>query len=137
MVKALLDTEGRNLKGAVKRVTGATRLKFGGTRSRKQRRLVSTSVWWGVPGWVTVWLTELLGLTLELCFTLQTPYMVATLYCPMSENKYFYRQMHYILFPPWIFVRLSLGLRLSVHGCMLQIYPGEVRIKINQLPNDL
>ena len=37
------------------------------------------------------------------------------------------------IFPPWIFVRLSLGLRLSVHGCMLQIYPGEVRIIVKSV----
>ncbi|RPB28408.1 translational machinery component, partial [Terfezia boudieri ATCC MYA-4762] len=39
VVKALLGTEGRNLKGAIKRVTDATRLKFGGTRSKAPRRL--------------------------------------------------------------------------------------------------
>ncbi|KAF8422030.1 mitochondrial ribosomal protein subunit S18 [Tirmania nivea] len=38
-VKALLGTEGRNLKGAITRVTDATRLKFGGTRSKAPRRL--------------------------------------------------------------------------------------------------
>ncbi|KAF8459020.1 hypothetical protein BGX38DRAFT_312244 [Terfezia claveryi] len=40
VVKALLGTEGRNLKGAITRVTDATRLKFGGTRSKAPRRLV-------------------------------------------------------------------------------------------------
>ena len=37
--KALLSNEGRILKGLVTRVTDATRLKFGGTRSRNVRRL--------------------------------------------------------------------------------------------------
>lgn len=67
VVKALLGTEGRNLKGAIKRVTDATRLKFGGTRSRKQRRLVSTfGQCGGIPGG---WLTDRLGLTLGLFCT--------------------------------------------------------------------
>ena len=37
--KALLSNEGRILKGLVTKVTDATRLKFGGTRSRNVRRL--------------------------------------------------------------------------------------------------
>jgi len=37
--RALLGTEGRQLRHKVTRVTDATRLKFGGTRSRKPRRL--------------------------------------------------------------------------------------------------
>lgn len=37
--KALLGSEGRMIKGLVKRVSDATRLKFGGTRSRAVRRL--------------------------------------------------------------------------------------------------
>jgi small subunit ribosomal protein S11 len=37
--KALLGTEGRYLRGKVVKVTDATRLKFGGTRSKKPRRL--------------------------------------------------------------------------------------------------
>ncbi len=37
--KALLGSEGQNLRGRVVRVTDATRLKFGGTRSPKPRRL--------------------------------------------------------------------------------------------------
>ncbi|EXJ85899.1 hypothetical protein A1O1_06268 [Capronia coronata CBS 617.96] len=37
--KALLGTEGRMIKPLVSKVTDATRLKFGGTRSRKVRRL--------------------------------------------------------------------------------------------------
>lgn len=37
--KALLGSEGRLVKGLVKRVTDNTRLKFGGTRSRAVRRL--------------------------------------------------------------------------------------------------
>ena len=37
--KVLLGSEGRNIRGLVSRVTDATRLKFGGTRSRKVRRL--------------------------------------------------------------------------------------------------
>ena len=44
-VKALLGTEGRNLKGAITRVTDATRLKFGGTRSKAPRRLVGELIW--------------------------------------------------------------------------------------------
>ncbi|RFU32192.1 hypothetical protein B7463_g4154, partial [Scytalidium lignicola] len=39
VTKALLGTEGRLLRGKVIRVTDATRLKFGGTRSKKPRRL--------------------------------------------------------------------------------------------------
>jgi small subunit ribosomal protein S11 len=39
VTKALLGTEGRLLRGKVVRVTDATRLKFGGTRSKKPRRL--------------------------------------------------------------------------------------------------
>jgi len=45
VVKALLGTEGRNLKGAITRVTDATRLKFGGTRSKAPRRLVGELSW--------------------------------------------------------------------------------------------
>lgn len=37
--KALLGSEGRIIKGLVKRVSDNTRLKFGGTRSRAVRRL--------------------------------------------------------------------------------------------------
>lgn len=37
--KALLGTEGRLIKGLIKKVTDNTRLKFGGTRSRAVRRL--------------------------------------------------------------------------------------------------
>lgn len=37
--KVLLGSEGKNVRGLVSRVTDATRLKFGGTRSRKVRRL--------------------------------------------------------------------------------------------------
>lgn len=37
--KAILGTEGKGVKNVVTRVTDATRLKFGGTRSRKVRRL--------------------------------------------------------------------------------------------------
>lgn len=37
--KVLLGTEGRRLRDKVIRVTDATRLKFGGTRSPKPRRL--------------------------------------------------------------------------------------------------
>ena len=37
--KALLGTEGRQIKPYIVRVTDATRLKFGGTRSHKVRRL--------------------------------------------------------------------------------------------------
>lgn len=39
VVKALLGQEGRFLKPVVKRVTDSTRLKFGGTRSPRPRRL--------------------------------------------------------------------------------------------------
>lgn len=39
VTKALLGQEGRYLKGVVSRVTDSTRLKFGGTRSPKPRRL--------------------------------------------------------------------------------------------------
>ncbi|GAQ10937.1 putative 37S ribosomal protein S18, mitochondrial [Aspergillus lentulus] len=37
--KVLLGSEGRNIRGLVSRVTDSTRIKFGGTRSRKVRRL--------------------------------------------------------------------------------------------------
>ncbi|KAJ5249057.1 hypothetical protein N7468_000508 [Penicillium chermesinum] len=37
--KVLLGNEGRNIRGLVNRVTDSTRIKFGGTRSRKVRRL--------------------------------------------------------------------------------------------------
>lgn len=37
--KILLGSEGRNLRGRVVRVSDCTRLKFGGTRSKKPRRL--------------------------------------------------------------------------------------------------
>lgn len=37
--KVLLGSEGRNLRTKVVRVTDATRVKFGGTRSKKPRRL--------------------------------------------------------------------------------------------------
>lgn len=37
--KVLLGSEGSNLRPRVVRVTDATRLKFGGTRSKKPRRL--------------------------------------------------------------------------------------------------
>lgn len=37
--KVLLGNEGRNIRGLVSRVTDASRIKFGGTRSRKVRRL--------------------------------------------------------------------------------------------------
>lgn len=37
--KALMGTEGRALRGKVVKVSDATRLKFGGTRSKKPRRL--------------------------------------------------------------------------------------------------
>lgn len=37
--KVLLGNEGRHLRGLVNRVTDSTRIKFGGTRSRKVRRL--------------------------------------------------------------------------------------------------
>ena len=39
MQKVLLGAEGRLLRDRVLRVMDGTRLKFGGTRSRKQRRL--------------------------------------------------------------------------------------------------
>lgn len=39
VTKALLGTEGRLLRNKVSKVTDATRLKFGGTRSKKPRRL--------------------------------------------------------------------------------------------------
>jgi small subunit ribosomal protein S11 len=39
VTKALAGVEGRRLRGKVVRVTDATRLKFGGTRSRKPKRL--------------------------------------------------------------------------------------------------
>ncbi|KAL8950807.1 MAG: hypothetical protein Q9222_003184 [Ikaeria aurantiellina] len=39
VTKILLGSEGRNLRGRVVRVSDATRLKFGGTRSKKPRRL--------------------------------------------------------------------------------------------------
>lgn len=39
VTKALLGTEGKNLRGKVVKVSDATRLKFGGTRSPKPRRL--------------------------------------------------------------------------------------------------
>jgi len=39
VTKALLGTEGRLLRGKIVRVTDATRVKFGGTRSPKPRRL--------------------------------------------------------------------------------------------------
>ncbi|KAF2842484.1 translational machinery component [Patellaria atrata CBS 101060] len=39
VTKALLGTEGRNLRGKVIKVSDATRLKFGGSRSRAIRRL--------------------------------------------------------------------------------------------------
>lgn len=39
VTKALMATEGRVLRPLVIRVTDATRLKFGGTRSEKPRRL--------------------------------------------------------------------------------------------------
>ena len=39
VTKALLGTEGRALRGKIGTVSDATRLKFGGTRSRKPRRL--------------------------------------------------------------------------------------------------
>ncbi|KAK9656150.1 hypothetical protein HCH54_000835 [Aspergillus fumigatus] len=37
--KVLLGSEGKNIRGLVSRVTDSTRIKFGGTRSRKVRRL--------------------------------------------------------------------------------------------------
>jgi len=39
VTKALLGTEGRTLRKKISQVSDATRLKFGGTRSRKPRRL--------------------------------------------------------------------------------------------------
>lgn len=39
VTKAILGTEGRLVRGKIKKVTDATRLKFGGTRSPKPRRL--------------------------------------------------------------------------------------------------
>ena len=39
LTKVLLGSEGRALRGKVVRVSDATRVKFGGTRSRKPRRL--------------------------------------------------------------------------------------------------
>jgi len=39
MTKLLLGNEGRLLRHTIRRVADGTRLKFGGTRSRKQRRL--------------------------------------------------------------------------------------------------
>ncbi|MCJ1365998.1 hypothetical protein MMC16_005123 [Acarospora aff. strigata] len=39
VTKAILGSEGRSLRGRVTRVTDATRLKFGGTRSPRPRRL--------------------------------------------------------------------------------------------------
>ena len=39
VTKALLGTEGRFLRNKVIKVADATRLKFGGTRSKKPRRL--------------------------------------------------------------------------------------------------
>ena len=39
VTKALTGVEGRRLRGKIVRVTDATRLKFGGTRSRKPKRL--------------------------------------------------------------------------------------------------
>ena len=39
VTKALMGSEGRRLRGKVIRVTDATRLKFGGSRSKKPRRL--------------------------------------------------------------------------------------------------
>jgi len=39
VTKALLGTEGRFVRGKVTKVSDATRLKFGGTRSKKPRRL--------------------------------------------------------------------------------------------------
>lgn len=37
--KILLGSEGRNLRGRVVRVCDATKLKFGGTRSKNRRRI--------------------------------------------------------------------------------------------------
>lgn len=39
VTKALLGSEGKNLRGKIVKVADATRLKFGGTRSKKPRRL--------------------------------------------------------------------------------------------------
>lgn len=39
VTKALLGTEGRYLRGKIVKVSDATKLKFGGTRSKKPRRL--------------------------------------------------------------------------------------------------
>jgi len=39
VTKALLGTEGRLIRGKIVKVSDATRLKFGGTRSPKPRRL--------------------------------------------------------------------------------------------------
>lgn len=39
LTKVLLGSEGRAIRGRVVRVADATRLKFGGTRSKKPRRL--------------------------------------------------------------------------------------------------
>ena len=39
VTKALMGSEGRNLRPKVVRVTDATRLKFGGTRGKRPRRL--------------------------------------------------------------------------------------------------
>lgn len=39
VTKALLGSEGRLLRGKIVKVADATRLKFGGTRSKKPRRL--------------------------------------------------------------------------------------------------
>ncbi|KAK5014785.1 hypothetical protein LTR16_001121, partial [Cryomyces antarcticus] len=39
VTKALMGSEGRNLRGKVVGVSDSTRLKFGGTRSKKPRRL--------------------------------------------------------------------------------------------------
>lgn len=39
VTKALLGVEGRHIRGKIVKVSDATRLKFGGTRSPKPRRL--------------------------------------------------------------------------------------------------
>ena len=39
VTKALLGVEGRHIRPKIVKVSDATRLKFGGTRSRKMRRL--------------------------------------------------------------------------------------------------
>ena len=39
VTKALLGVEGQGIRGKIVKVSDATRLKFGGTRSRKIRRL--------------------------------------------------------------------------------------------------